>query len=64
MFLPSELMAIQGMANETHQPLVNLITFSYICFNSTTAIFYKQIAYCHSHDVGQLSSTRLCYQSK
>jgi len=25
------------------------------------AIFYMQITYCHHHDVGQLSSTRLCY---
>jgi len=25
------------------------------------AILYMQITYCHHHDVGQLSSTRLCY---
>jgi hypothetical protein len=63
-------MAIQQMAKETHISKttgnLNNLVLKHLhllhCIMATS--FYPQITYCHHHDVGQLWSTRLCYQIK
>jgi len=61
------LMAMSGMPNETHKPLVTLIllmkTSSYVCFTVQWPYHSThKLCYCYHHDVGQLSCAGLCYQ--
>ena len=63
-------MAVQQMSKETHISkatgnLNNVVLKHFRLLHCIMAIsFYTQITYCHHHDVGQLWSTRLCYQIK